>query len=91
MPTAPVPKTATAEPGLGWSTLSTAPAPVMMPQPRGPRISSGASSGTLTTPWAGAFVCSAKADCPKKCEPIGPSASENALEPSSRSTPKFLS
>jgi len=47
-PTPPVPNTARLSPGPTASELSTAPAPVRMPQPRGARISSGTSAGTLT-------------------------------------------
>ncbi len=79
IPTAPVPKIATEEPGVGFSTFSTAPEPVMMPQPSGPRMSSGTSLGTFTAPRAGTLVNSANEDWPKKCEPTGPFSSEKAL------------
>lgn len=48
-PTAPAPKIAKDDPAGGARELSTAPAPVWMPQPSGPRISSGTSASTRTT------------------------------------------
>src|SRR6516164_7778850 len=53
-PTPPTPYAAIDCPGEGCITLSTAPAPVCKPQPRGPSISIGASRRILTTSLAGA-------------------------------------
>src|SRR3970282_553716 len=48
-PTAPAPKTAKALPGAGRSALSTAPAPVLIPQGKAAASASGTSGGTFTT------------------------------------------
>ena len=66
-PTAPVPKTAMLLPAGARSALSTAPAPVWMPQPNGAATSSGIESGSLTTLRSPATECVAKLDWPKKC------------------------
>ena len=66
-PTPPAPNTASVEPGWGRRTLSTDCAPVWTPQASGPRISSGASRGTLITLLAGASARVASEDWPKKC------------------------
>ena len=47
--TAPAPNAAKLAPGPTFRAFMTAPAPVWMPQPSGPRSSSGASLGTFTT------------------------------------------
>ena len=47
-PTEPAPKIAIDAPACGFSALSTAPAPVEMPQPSGPIISSGTSLRIFT-------------------------------------------
>ena len=63
-PTEPVPKTATESSMPTPSELMTAPAPVMMPQPSGASISSGAFFGTLTTLRSRITACVANEDCP---------------------------
>lgn len=89
-PTAPVPKSTKLEPGVGLSTLSTAPAPVRTPQPSGPRMSSGAVSDTFTTLRAATFVTPAKEDCPKKWEETAePSSARKAVLRSGRAPPKL--
>ena len=53
-PMPPAPKTATVEPGSTFAVFSTAPTPVMTPQPMSAARSSGMSSRIFTT----AFSCS---------------------------------
>lgn len=64
-PTAPAPNTTTEEPTGGRSALSTAPAPVPIPQARGPRIATGASAATGTSDEAGQIEYVANEDWPK--------------------------
>ena len=83
----PVPNTAIGSPARTCIALSTAPAPVISPQPIGARRASGrpaALSGTRTTLrwWAIAWV--ANADWPKKLAAIGSPASVMLGEPSAR-------
>ncbi len=47
-PTAPVPNTTSERPSATPTELIAAPAPVITPQPSGPRISSGAVLSTFT-------------------------------------------
>ena len=81
-PTAPAPKTAMLEPARGRKTFSTEPAPVWIPQPKGAAISSGTSSGTLTTVLSRPTAWVAKLDCAKKCACTGAPLRERTLEPS---------
>jgi hypothetical protein len=89
-PTAPAPTTATLEVAVGLTTFNKAPAPVMMPQPKGARSSSGAFDGTLITLRSEETQCLDMLDWPKKCDVMGsPDVEEYALLPSSRPTPKL--
>src|SRR5258708_23210619 len=87
IPTDPAPKTTRAVPAFGLRLLRTAPAPVWMPQPKGPRsasVSFDNSPSTLTTFRSVTIECLANEDCCKKvalmlspcrcteCEPSGP-------------------
>lgn len=67
----------------------TAPAPVWMPQPRVPAISSGTPSGTFTTLRSVVTACVANEDWPKKLPEISPLPSRIDLEPSLRWPTKF--
>ena len=70
-PTGPPPTIAIELPAGQAIERITPPAPVWNPQPRGPRISSGASaSSTFTTLPARTIAWAAKLDWPKKCEAI---------------------
>ena len=91
MPTAPAPNTAIVLPGSGRSTFMTAPAPVWMPQPRGARTCSGASSGTLTRQRSSTSACRASDDCPKKWPCSGRPPWWRVWLPSARVPPKRLS
>jgi hypothetical protein len=84
-PTAPVPKMAMLVPAAGDSALNTAPAPVEMPQARGPSSSTGASSATLTTLRSHVVARVEKDDWPKKWLCTGsPPRRRRALVPSGR-------
>ena len=76
-------------PGRSASEFSTAPAPVMMPQPSGPTMSSGAESGTFTTLRSRARAYVAKDDCAKKFARTGVSPRRARVEPSARTPLKF--
>ncbi|MNM97144.1 hypothetical protein D3C81_1096400 [compost metagenome] len=65
-PTAPPPNAAKLLPGVTFSELITAPAPVWMPQPKGPNSSSGAFGLTLTALFSRASARLAKDDWAKK-------------------------
>ena len=92
-PTAPVPKITIDEPASGLSTVSTAPAPVVSPQPSGPRISSGTDFGTFATERSDTLAKLAKLDWPKKwletTVPPSPFGSLSAVLPSGRLPPKL--
>src|SRR5260370_9331265 len=84
-PSAPVPKITNVESGVGFSTLRTEPAPVIMPHPRGPRNLRGASGRTLITFRAGEIECVANDDWPKNEALRGsPRALGMVAEPSPR-------
>jgi len=57
-PIAPSPNTATVEPGRTLATLSTAPTPVVMPQPSRHTLSSGAFGSIFATDISGSTVYS---------------------------------
>ena len=89
-PSAPVPKMAMVESGVGFATLKMVPAPVERPQPSGPRSSNGASLRTLTTLLWLASAWVAKEDCAKKAAPMGaPELSVMVGVPSARRVPKL--
>src|SRR5690606_35147564 len=90
-PTAPVPKMAIDVPASGRISLSTAPAPVLSPQPRGPRSSSGASLSTTTTLFSTTLEYVAKEDWPKKWEPTASPFLLKAVLPSRRWQPNISS
>lgn len=91
-PTAPPPKIAMLAPAGTFSEFITAPAPVWMPQPSGPRISSGASWGTFTALPSRAMASVAKEDCEKKFEvSVAPSASFTVSGPFGLMPMKFCS
>jgi hypothetical protein len=76
-------------PAGGRTALSTAPAPVWMPQPNGATTSSGTAGSSLTTFRSVATAWVAKLDWPKKCEWIGLPARRRAVDPSGRVAPKL--
>src|SRR5690606_32047623 len=89
-PTAPPPKAAKLSPAPTRKALSTAPAPVCIPQPNGPSMSSGASLETFTTFFSFASAYTPNDDCPKKRSLSGfPSLSDSAWEPSGRAPEKL--
>ena len=88
-PTPPAPKIAMLEPKAGLRVFMTPPAPVWMPQPRGPRISRGTSLRTLTTLRSAARAWVAKDDWPKKEPWMASSPLCMVTEPSER-TPAML-
>src|SRR3977135_3359022 len=55
------------DPAKGRSALSTAPAPVEIPQASGPRMETSVSSGTFTRALAAQIEYDANDDWPKKC------------------------
>ena len=59
-PTPPQPTTATVLPGSTLAVFSTAPIPVVTPQPIRASCSKGMSSSTLTTACSWTSICSAK-------------------------------
>ena len=59
-PMPPRPNTATVEPGSTLAVFSTAPIPVVMPQPRRQTLSSGAALLTLASAISGTSVYSEK-------------------------------
>ena len=63
-PTPPRPNTATVAPGSTLAVFSTAPMPVVMPQPSRQTFSSGASLLTLATAISGNTVYSLNVDVP---------------------------
>ncbi len=88
-PTEPAPNTASDWPCPTFSELSTAPAPVWMPQPMGARRSSGMSSGARIAWRASQMAWVAKEDWPKKWPCTLSPARLSALVPSARAPPKF--
>ena len=60
----PRPKTATAAPGWTRAVFSTAPMPVVTPQPRRHTLSSGASLRIFASAISGTTVYSANVDVP---------------------------
>ena len=58
-PTPPAPNTATVAPGSTRAVLSTAPTPVVTPQPISAARSSGMSSRIFTTAFSCTSICSA--------------------------------
>ncbi len=63
-PTPPSPNTATVAPGSTLAVLSTAPMPVVMPQPSRHTFSSGALSLIFATEICGSTVYSLKVEVP---------------------------
>ena len=63
-PMPPRPKTATVAPGCTFAVFSTAPMPVVMPQPSRQTFSSGASARILASAISGTTVYSAKVEVP---------------------------
>jgi hypothetical protein len=90
-PTEPAPKTASDPEGATFSVLSTAPAPVWMPQPSGPASSSGNASGTRTALRSVTSASVANDDCWKNAPRMALSASASVNEPSARCPMKFSS
>ncbi len=88
-PTAPAPKTAIDEPGLGCSTLSTPPAPVWKPQPKGPARRRSSDGSIFTTARSGATTWSANDDWPRKWALTSRPWWVTAVEPSGRRPEKF--
>ncbi len=88
-PTEPAPNTARVWPAPSFNELSTAPAPVWIPHPRGARCSSGMSSGALTAWRASQTAWVAKEDWPKKAPCTVSPSFDRGLEPSARAPPKF--
>jgi hypothetical protein len=88
-PTAPVPEIATLLPARTRSAFMTAPAPVMMPQPRGPSRSRGASLETFAVFRSRAIACVAKDDWPKILAWIRPPSPERGEVPSGRDPMKL--
>lgn len=84
MPTVPVPNTAMLLPAGGRRALSTAPAPVWIPHPSGPRSSSGAAGSILTTFRSVASAWVAKDDWPKNAPWMAASPLRNVVLPSGR-------
>ena len=88
-PTDPVPKTANEAPAGMASALITAPAPVWIPQAKGPSSSSGTSVGTLTTLRSWQRACVANDDWPKKLLWMLSAPLLRAVDPSERSARKL--
>src|SRR5258707_2452735 len=89
-PTAPAPKIARLEPGCTSSELSTAPAPLWMPQPSGANTFSGRVLSTTTTLRLVAMACVANDDCANQRDPTGElSAATAEVEPSARQPIRF--
>ena len=81
-PTVPVPKTAMLLPAGAARLLSTAPAPVWIPQPKGAATSVAMVSGSLTTFRSPATASVANDDWPKKCAWTVSAPRERTLVPS---------
>jgi hypothetical protein len=89
-PTAPVPEMTMLAPAPTLRVLITAPAPVWMPQPRGPVRSRSMPLGILTALRAVTRAWVAKEDWPKKLPcTTEPSSPVRVVEPSSRAPAKF--
>ena len=73
------------------SALSTAPAPVWIPQPKGAATSRPMPSGSRTTLRAPATAWVAKLDCPKKWAWMSSPSRERTLVPSARAAAKLCS
>src|SRR6201996_8403886 len=84
-PTAPDPYTTIDDPAKGRSALSTAPAPVEIPQARGPSSDTSTSAGTGTRALAAQIEYDANDDWPKKWLCSGdPSSRRSEVDPSAR-------
>ncbi|MET0931416.1 MAG: hypothetical protein ABWX74_17990 [Aeromicrobium sp.] len=89
-PTAPVSLTMMLDPADTWSESRTVPAPVWMPQPRGPTSSIGTSVGILTALRELMIAWVANEDWPKNDPLTGsPAGVVMVPEPSSRAPLKF--
>ena len=88
-PTDPVPKTTKDDPFFTGRAFMTAPAPVRMPQPRGPSKLRSTVLGTLTVFNSRQREKVAKDDCPKKLLCTGLFSFDNAVVPSSLVAPKL--
>src|SRR6185437_16551479 len=76
------------DPVKGRSALSTAPAPVEIPQARGPRMDTSTSAPTGTRAFAAQIEYDANDDCPKKWLCSGdPSSRRSEVDPSPRDPP----
>src|SRR5688500_4924903 len=71
-PTPPRPNTTTVEPRLTVAEFSTAPTPVVMPQPSQHTFTSGASFGIFASAISGNTVYSEIVDVPMKCRICSP-------------------
>src|SRR5262245_17178403 len=84
MPTPPAPNTATEDPGVTCAVLSAAPTPVVTAQPTNAALSSGISSGILTTLRSCISIFSANEARSANCEIASPPFDRRGFDPFGR-------